>query len=544
MERAEELIDLYKIELGKISGFRTLFQNAADLIFPRESQITGIKSSGAERTTEIFDNTAVMASIEMASGLSINLIPPGQRFFAVRASNRSLNEVEAVKRALGYITEITHEKMFMSNFLLQLNETLRSLVVFGTGNLYSEFVADIGLNYRDYDIAMYVPLENSKGRIDTMMMEFPYTARQAVQEYGEENVGSIIKEAYKEEKTRGDIFRFLHIVRPRKERNPRLEDNFNMPFESIFIAIKEKLIVKEGGFEEFPYHTPRWTKSSCEVLGRGQGTFILPDVRVLQVMRKSFNECGDKQNNPPLEVRDSFEGKVSVTPGALNFVRDMGDIRAIHREALGNFPVTKEALEMQRDIIKKAFYNDVFIQLMDLKGDRRTQLEIYERIREGLQRLGPPIGRIYEELFNTLITRTILLLFRNGEFPPLPAELAGQAFKIEYIGPLAMMLRSQQAKGFERLVGIVAEMDTAFPDIKPSDNLNIDSGVRRLGETLGVNTEDIATQEEVAEKRRIRAEELMQQQLAMAAETAADAYKKTSGAAEEGSPAEAVMSGI
>jgi len=535
--RAEELIALYDGELSKAANFRTLYQNAADLMFPRENQITRVEHPGGEKT-DVIDPTGVMASIEMASGLSINLFPPGQKFYNVIMSDRKLNEIEGVKRALGMITEISHEKRANSNFMLQANETLRSISVFGTGNLFNEWVPGIGLNYRDYDIGQYLIMENNKGRVDTMMIKYPYTARQAVQEWGDK-AGKSVLESMREEKNQNKIFWFIRISRPRKRRNPNLTDNLNMPFEAIDISVKDKEVIAEGGNPEFPYAVPRWTKSSNEVWGRGQGTFALPLVRELQTMKKDLTECGNKHNNPPLEVASSFEGEVQVFPGALNWVTELNSIKAIDEGARGNFPITKDILEMEQDLVKKIMFNDIFVQLRDLKGDRRTTLEIRERLVEGLQRLGPPIGRLQEEWLNPLVVRDILLLLRNGQFPrPLPPEMQGQAFKIEYIGRLAMELKSQQARGWQQWVGVGAEVDGIFP---VTDNVDFDGGYRRLGETLGVSVEDMASKEEVDDKREARQAKLNAQEALQMAQMAGQAYPGATKAPEEGSPAQELM---
>lgn len=536
MSTAEELIMLYNHEESKAMNFRTLYQNAADLLFPRENQITRIEHPGREKT-EVIDPTGVMAFIEMASGLSINLFPPGQRFYNVVMSDRRLNEIESVKQALGQITEISHEKRANSNFMLQANETLRSICVFGTGNLFSEWVAGIGLNYIDYDIGRYLIMENVNGRVDTMMIKFPYTARQAFQEWGD-SAGKSVLEAMVELKDQNKIFWFLRIVRPRDERNPLRTDNLNMPFEAIDVALKDKIKVREGGFEEFPHAVPRWTKSSNEIWGRGQGTFALPTVRMLQVMNKDLVECGNKWNNPPREVLDTFEGEVQTFSKALNWVTEFPSIKAIDEGIRGNFPISKDILEMYQDVVKKMAFNDVFVQLRDLKGDRRTTLEIRERLVEGLQRLGPPIGRLQEEWLSPLVTRDILLLMRNGQLPPLPPEMQGQSFKIEYIGRLAMELKSQQARGFQQWVGAGIEMNSVFP---VTDNVDFDGGYRRLGETLGVSVEDMTSSDDVEDKRAQRQALLEAQQALEMAQTGSQAYQAGTKAPESGSPAEALM---
>ena len=539
MADAKELIALYDHEVAQAVNFRNLYQMAADLMFPRESNIVTLKTPGEERGANIIDPTGVMAFIEMASGLSINLFPPGQRFYNVIMSDRRLNDIESVKRTLGLITDISHEKRANSNFMLEANETLRALSVFGTGNTFSEWVPGIGLNYRDYDIGQYVITENSKGRIDGVKIRYPYTVRQASQEWGD-NAGKTVVKLMEEPKNHNNILWFLRVVRPREDRNRNLSDFLNMPFESFDVSIQDAVIVNEGGFEEFPYAIPRWTKSSGEVWGRGQGTFALPAVRALQTERRDLIECGNKWNNPPLEVLETFEGEVRVTPGALNYVTAKGTVNAIDEGVRGNFPISKDIVEMDREEVKKLAFNDVFVQLRDLKGDRRNELEIRERLAEGLQRLGPPIGRLQEEWLSPLVTRDIKLLERNGELPLLPREMQDKSFKIEYVGRLALELKSQQSIGFQRWVAIGAEMDGVFAGT--TDNINVDGGFRRLGENLGVATDDIASKDEVAEKRVERKRLLEIQQALQAVQIAGQTYGQTTGAPEQGSPAEAVMS--
>jgi hypothetical protein len=308
-----------------------------------------------------------------------------------------------------------------------------------------------------------------------------------------------------------------------------------MPIESIYVNVKEKIITAEGGYDEMPYAVARWMKSSSEKYGRGQGTAVLSAVKELQQMHKDFVECGNKWNNPPLEVLDTFEGQVRVTPGAENYVRELNSIKAIQRDAMGNFPITKDMLEFQQDIIHKAFFKDIFVQLGQLKGDRRTTVEIDARIKEGLRRLVSPVSRMEHELFTPNITRSVLLLIRNGRIPYPPAELQGESFGIEYVGELALALRDYQARAFMQYAAFIAEMETVFPGVK--DNINSDKAARRMGRAFGVNEEDLATEEErdASRQERLQKEQAMMQ-LEMAG-AAAEGYQKTSKKAEEGSPA-------
>lgn len=539
-KRAVEVIQIFEREESRAANFRTLYQYVADLMFPREDQIIRISSPGEEKK-HVHDGTGIMASLKMASGLSQNLVPAGQPFFVLEASNKALNETEIVHRYLSEITTITHEKLFASNFITQFNEYLRSLVVFGTACMFSEYVPGTGLNFRDYDVGQYLIIENSKRRIDTVLLKFKFTARQAFDEWGEA-IGPNVLQAARDEKKANEPFEFIHIVRPRMERIGTLVDNLNMPFESLYVGVKERNVVDEGGFDEFPYGVTRWTKSSSEVYGRGQGVFALDDVRMLQTMKRDTIEAANLLVRPPLEVLESFEGEVNMGPNALNHVLEMGTIKSVQRDALGNFPIGKDVLESQQELVRKWFFNDVFSPLTELTGDRRNDSEIFQRIQESIQQIGPPIGRINEEYFTPTIERSVFLLLRNGELPLPPVELQGQLFKIEFIGRFALELKGHQSRGFERIAFTFGEIAKVKPEIL--DILDFDEGGREMAATAGVSTKVIASRDTVEEIRRIRAEQEAALQAQELAATIGQSYKDASGAPEEGSPAKELIEAI
>jgi hypothetical protein len=180
---------------------------------------------------------------------------------------------------------------------------------------------------------------------------------------------------------------------------------------------------------------------------------------------------------------------------------------------------------------------------MDLTGDRRTTLEIIERLKEGLRKLALPTMRTEREYFTPHLTRVVLLLVRNGVIPPPPAELlgrdSGSGFGIEYEGQLAMALRNQQSRGFQQFVQFLAGMEQIIPG--SVDYIDEAGSIRRMGRSFGINEEDLATPEQVAEKRRKRAEEAAKLQMAQAVQVGADAYKSTSKKPESGSLAEQMV---
>ena len=540
MTRAEEIIKLQEREENRNSNYRSMCQETAELQFPRDSAITTTYAPGTQKTDTIYDPTAIEDSQIMADGLLQAIVPAGEYFFRLNVSKDNPGGVtEEYKTYLDYATDKQHRAMFASNYMLTMGETLRSLVVFGTGNMYSEWTIEAGgLNFKDYDVGRYNVLVNSSGKVDTMILKFPYTAQQAVEKWGAK-VGEKVAKAYADEKTRNDTFWFIHFVSPRKKRVRRLTDFMNMPWEGIFVGVADKNEIDEGGFPEFPFHVPRWSTTSGETHGRGVGTEIQPQVRVMQTMMCDFIEMGNKAPRPPREVLQSFEGEFDVTPDAKNVVQEIPSSRMIETGGHGAYVITKDILEMQRDVIHSAYKKKAFIPLTDLTGDRRNELEIRERKLEGLRQIGQPTGRIQSELLEPQIKRSFMLLVRNGEIPPPPPGL--DMVEIEYLGLMANALSSGQARGFQQTAIIFSELEESYPEMK--DNINIDEGSRDLARSLGCKAEHINTIEQRDEIREQRAQLQQQQQALEMAQAAGKTYKDTSGAPEDGSLAGAIQNG-
>ena len=536
-DKAKQIIKEQEREEQKASNFRNLYQEVADHMLPRENQIIGVRTPGEDKSQQIFDPTAMLDLQDMASGLSAAFFPPGELAFGLTVKNRELANRDHIKRYLALGSQIAHDEIFASNFMLQLNETLSSLIGFGTGNMYSEW--KLGLNYKDWDVSFYTIRQNSAGLIDTVLLKYPLTARQAIQEFGDKAGAKVLEDSKNPDKE-SEKYDFIHRIKPRMKRNFNFTDFLNMPIESIFVNVKEQLTVEEGGFDEFPFAVPRWKKSSNEVYGRGQGTVALSIVKTLQQMYADFIECGNKWNNPPRQsLANAVEGQVDVRPGANNIVTQIDAIKALDQGVRGNFPITKEMLEFVQGIVHRIFFVDVFAPLAHLTGDRRNMLEIRERIKQAMKKLAGPIYRLQSELFTPVITRSVLLLIRNGVIPAPPPELQGQGFGIEYISELALAMRDQQSRAFQQFAGLVTELDPVFPGAK--DVINIDRALPDIAFTFGLKVEHLSTQEEIAEAREARRIALEQQQELEAARVAGPAYQSATKAPESGSPAEALL---
>ncbi len=541
---AQKIVSLWEKLRTDQSNARSLWQDTADHIYPYV-QIETLFEAGTPRTTYLYDQTPYFDMLDMVSGLKHALIPTGQPFYSIKASEGQLNRQMTVQRYCAYLTEISHEKIMQSNFITEFDEVLRSMIIFGPGDIFSQWTKKTGLNYRASEVGSYVLIEDGYKNVIGSIHKIILTADSAYEQFGDK-AGIKIIEAAKDDKKRYDKFEFLHYVMPRKNINPMLsrQYNMNMPYESIYVNMKENLKVEEGGFPENPYHNGRWMRPCHEKDGRGIATELLPGIKVLFQQWQDFIEVGNKWNKPPMETLDAaIEGDIDMSPGARNHVYERDAIRPVNPGLLGNFPITEKTIALITERIDKAFFKNAFAPLEDItSGARMTTLEVRERIRQTFPKLGPPVGRIWIEVLDKLLSRSIIELIRNGEVEKPPPELSGRNFGIEYVGPFALALKSSQARGFQEWAMFVGQMEAVFPG--SVDNVDADDAIVRMGHTFGVNVEDIATEDERAAKRQKRAQDEAQMKTMMAIQAGSEAYGKTTKKPEEGSPAALIGAGV
>src|SRR5690606_17049346 len=59
-----------------------------------------------------------------------------------------------------------------------------------------------------------------------------------------------------------------------------------MPWRSIYVDKKHEHLIDLGGFRDQRYFSPRWSRSSGEIYGRGPAMKALPDVKTLNTIMR------------------------------------------------------------------------------------------------------------------------------------------------------------------------------------------------------------------------------------------------------------------
>ena len=159
--------------------------------------------------------------------------------------------------------------------------------------------------------------------------------------------------------------------------------------------------MSSSGYDYFPFLVTRWVKET-ESYGYSPAHHILPDIKVLNTLRKMSLESGQKQLRPPMLVpKDGFFLPLKTSPSSVNFYRNGIADKIVPLLDVGNKISTLDEEQQCREAILKAFYIDIF--RMQKENKEMTATEVSVRTEEQMRMMSPIIGRIETEFLNPLI---------------------------------------------------------------------------------------------------------------------------------------------
>lgn len=494
------------------------WQQIADYIVPRKGNVTRKRTPGAKRMELVYDGTAIHAAEMLSASLHGMLTNPNLAWFELAYMDREYNEDDEALEYLEKVSEIMNREFQRSNFSEQVHELYHDLVTFGTGVMFiTNAPENNGVRFATRHISECYVAEDELGRIDTVYREFKMNLRSLVRQFGEDAIGDEMRK--KLAKDPYDEITVVHIVMPRDDRDAQRIDAANKPFASIYIEPKQKIVLREGGFDEFAYVCPRFLKSSSDEGGYGRSPAMtaLPDTAMINAMSKTTIAAAQKQVDPPLMVPDDgFVLPVRTRPGGLNYYRSGSRDRIEPLNIGANNPVGLNVEQQRREAIRQAFYVD---QLLMGNGPQMTATEAILKNEEKMRLMGPLMGRLQAELLQPMIERVYALLQRQRQFPDPPDIIQGRSFDIEYVSPMAKAQRQTDVQSIMRLFELLAPI--ASVDAGVFDHLDVDGLVRHMLKTLSIPASVTKGEGEVSLARDERAaQEEMMMQMQQAQQTA------------------------
>lgn len=531
-------LDNLRSEAG---NWRSAWQELSEFLNPQSQGFNTEWAPGVKRRQRLYDGTAEDAAIRFASGLANALTSEGQPWFYLKATDESLNRKRNVKL---WLEEVTRRLLAVfnspfSNFHSSQFEKYHGMGCYGTG---VQFIGDkpgLGPYYETEFLGWSYIETDETGRVDTLFREFDATPSQAFKIFGQ-LLPDKIKQQIDDPKDGQKETRYAHAVKPRSDIRPFGQNSDNLPWGSWWFTVEDSNIIKESGFNTFPYIVPRWTKNAKEKYGRGPGHVAIADTRLINEIEKTQLVALQKLVDPPLLISTAggFLRTLDLRPAAQNridasFQDPSKAVVPIETRAQPQFGEAKEA--QKRDAIRRAFFLDVFELPGPIAADgdilHMSATETAIRKRDRLSILGPIYSRLKAEDLSPMIGRTLSIMDRNGMIPPVPQEIveAGQ-LDVEYVNPLAI------AQGSGEVGSILQTFDAMQPMavVEPSvlDVFNWDETARIIGDRLRAPTRIFNTPKQMADIRETRAKAQQEAQQAELNQMDAKAIKDVSAAAQ------------
>ena len=409
----------------------------------------------------------------------------------------------------------------------EIHELYYDLVTFGTGCIYVEEDNETGIRFSTRHIAEVYLTENASGRVDTIFRKYKQTARAWADQFGEEALPSRVAKAL--EKDPYEMFEVVHVVMPRGERDIGKIGQENMPVASIYFDPDTKTLLKESGYFEQAFMTPRFLKDSVSTYGRSPAMSCLSDIKMLNKMSETTIRAAQVQINPPLMVPD--DGMISpirTRPGGINYYRSGTRDRIEPLVTGSSIPIALNMEEQRRQAIRSAFYVDQLISAQD--GPRKTATQVLQENEERMRLIGPVMGRLQAELLQPLINRSFALMNRRGMFEAAPEEMQGEEIEIQYVSPLAKAHKQTDLQSIMRALEVMGQVAQIAPVM---DHIDPKGLIDHLLDTLVVPAKVRRSDSEVAFAQQQREQQMAEQQEMQQAMQAAQAAGQAAPALRE-----------
>lgn len=535
------------------SGLDTFWTEIGDHVMPEESFVeqayrtsTSQSASPHNRRWDtydrLFDSTIARANWTLANGQFARVTPPNSAWFTFDAPF-GLRENDRVVKWYGELTEIARELLQKSRFYSQIYRLYMQRGGFGTSLMYAASTDKTPLYFRSHPVGTYVLAEDDEGVTDTVYREFPLSARQAVQFFGEDGVGEDVSKAAKSENP-GDQdkeFTFLHVVRPRldSERDAGKKDPENMPIASIYIDVKAKKKCRVSGHMTMPYMASRYAEMGTGPYGWGPGFLALPEARQLNYLEMNLDVLAERAATPSVLAPADLEGELDLTAGGVTYLNPW----APHNNNLprewapaGSYQHGEARAAHKRQAIEDAFHVRLFMlfNMMDDKTER-TAREIQEKANERLTQFYPTFSLLTTELLNPILSQVFQVALEARGFGSIPPELIQQADGRAFIpdpttsfsSTIGLAMKRVDNSSFLAWQQIVGPMLELAPQM--ADHLDWNRISRDIFRNEGGPTPWLLDIDKVQANQQARAQQQAQEQALLAGATVSDAVSKTKG---------------
>ena len=356
-------------------------------------------------TTEIYDDTAVMAVEECAARLQSGIMPPGVEWARLEMQDAD----EETKRRLAAVQRYIFERLAYSRFQAAVNETLLDATGFGNWLMRVGYQPDLpgGLLFEPIPMTAVWFASWHRPRPDAFYILERHRPGQLRLKYPRIALPSDLDETHPVE-----VIEFCELE----------PDGVQEVWHHGLLLVRGVSTGKAGdilwkreyrGEGSCPFVCGRWSVAAGDIYGIGPAIKALPSVRTLNAVVEKLLRGADIQISGLWQAEDdgviNFD-TVSLVPGTILPVAPGS--RGL--QPIGHHvPVdlTQLVISDLKDSIRRALYND---SLGPRQGTPPTAFEVEERMLDLARQIGPAYERVWSEFCVPLMSRLRYLLVKAG----------------------------------------------------------------------------------------------------------------------------------
>lgn len=495
MDAADILRDHDQMETERLR-YDPIWDEIARLVLPRHEVFATGKREGTRPKppdTNLYSSAGSLALDRFGAAVVWMLCPTGQRWHSLRGPDSVDGRADGpeARAYLESLRDLLFRYRQRGGFEGCFHEISVQLGAFGTGCLYVEEMPGGRVRYEAVPLSEIWVARSAWGKIDKVHRKYQLSARAAVQAFGDDCPPKIAEKAEKPGSTE-EQFWFLHCVKPGKK---------GMQYASYHVDMDGKTVVREGGYRRLPYMVGRLTLAPGETYGRSPAWQVLPELRMVNAISKTALISKNRLAEPAWLTADIATGApLRLTPNAINpgWVDPVtGRPLALPMQITGNPEAADDELDRRHETINDAFMIRLFQILVETPT--MTATEVLERAREKAALMSPTMGRLQSEILEPMIWREIDVLEESGvledELGPIPEELLGGPWRIDYESTLARDMRADDATAITRTIEQLAGIAQLRPEIY--DAFDLELAAVELAKANGMPAKLMRTPEQI-----------------------------------------------
>lgn len=487
------------------ANYTDRWQEVADFVCPYRDDIRGNLVKGEAKGKKIFDGTAVSAAVLAADGIHGYHVSPAFPWFKYQMNRKQVNKIPVVMDWLQENEFNMYMVLNRSNFYSEMWSFIYDGFTIGTAVIYDE--EDIAEGRHIYECVppgeSYIE-ENRYGEIDVLHRKRKLTARKLVQMFPDKITEDVKVVAQNDP---FHEFEVIHAVYPRDEFDTRKKDSKNKRFASVWLLLSGNTVLRESGFDKFPYHVWRYLRDGKSPYGLSPAMLAMSDIKGINLMSKTIQGAAQLHVEGAYNIPEYLQGKVQLRPRGQNFVKSGDSITRVDTGS-GTFPIGIDREQAKQQSIRERFHVDTFLMLstMQAQSGNRTATEVIEMMAEKAAILGAELGPL-NTILDNLLDYTYEIEVNAGRMPEPPDVLfeisatdPNLRFDPQYMGPLAQAQRDRfqsdwVTKLTNRLTPII-QIDSSVVD-----NIDTDEAARTIIESAYPPSEILRTKDEVIQRR-------------------------------------------